>query len=88
MIREHPDSARLLAFFQTVRTNAIESARTAHFSDPGDGDAPATTNLTAFVPPTPEAGDTSAGSGPWDDLLDNLPEKTPVTSSPDFEPPF
>ena len=88
MIREHPDSARLVAFFQTVRTNVIESARTAPFPDHGDDRAPAATNRTAFVSPPPVAGNPSAGSDPWDNLLDNLPERKPGTPSPDSEPPF
>lgn len=88
MIREHPDRARLVAFFQIVRTNAIESARPAPFPGSGDDNAPTATNSTAFVSPPPEAGDPSTGSDPWDDLLNDLPEKKPGTPPPDWQPPF
>ncbi len=76
MIREHPDNAGLVAFFETVRTNALESARTARLSEDGDADSPATTNQTtrASAPP--------AGSDPWAGLLDDLPEKKPWAPPP------
>jgi hypothetical protein len=80
MILEHPDDARLVAFFETVRTNTIESARTARLSEDGDADSPATTNqmTRASVPP--------ADSDPWAGLLDDLPEKKPWTPPPGYEP--
>ena len=82
MIREHPDDARLVSFFETVRTNALESARAALPSEGESADSSATTNLSSrtSVP--------SAGSDPWADLLDNLPEKKPWTPPPGYEPPF
>ena len=74
MIREHPDDARLVAFFETVRTNALESARDASRASP---DA----STTRAVP-------TDAESDPWADLLSDLPEKKPWTPPPGEEPPF
>ena len=82
MIREHPDNARLVSFFETVRTNALESARAALPSEGEDADTSATTNqLTRASAP-------SADSDPWANLLDDLPEKKPWTPPPGYEPPF
>lgn len=69
MIREHPDDARLVAFFETVRTNALESARAESRASP---DA----STTRAVP-------TDAESDPWADLLSDLPEKKPWTPPTD-----
>ena len=82
MIREHPDNARLVSFFETVRTNALESARAALPSEGEEADTSATTNqLTRASAP-------SADSDPWANLLDDLPEKKPWTPPPGYEPPF
>ena len=82
MIREHPDDARLVSFFETVRTNALESARTALPPERADADSPATTNqmTRASAPPS--------DSDPWAGLLDDLPGKKPWTPPPGAEPPF
>ncbi len=72
MIREHPDDARLVAFFETVRTNALESARTAH---------PAEESTSA-----PRSSSDGGASDPWADLLDDLPEKKPWTPPEDEVP--
>lgn len=69
MIHEHPDDARLVAFFETVRTNALESARAESRASP---DA----STTRAVP-------TDAESDPWADLLSDLPEKKPWTPPTD-----
>ena len=82
MIREHPNDARLVSFFETVRTNALESARAAHPSEGENADSSTTTNQTS------RTSAPSAGSDPWADLLDNLPEKKPWTPPPGYEPPF
>lgn len=83
MIREHPDDARLVAFFETVRTNAIESARTALFPERAGCYSPAATN-----PATRASAPPPADSDPWADLLDDLPEKKPWTPPLGCEPPF
>ena len=82
MIREHPDDARLVSFFETVRTNALESARTALPPERADADSPATTNqmTRASAPPS--------DSAPWAGLLDDLPEKKPWTPPPGAEHPL
>ena len=82
MICEHPNDARLVSFFETVRTNALESARAALPSEGEDADSPATTNQTS------RTSASSVGSDPWADLLDNLPEKKPWTPPPGYEHPF
>ena len=82
MILEHPDDARLVAFFETVRTNTIESARTAPPPERTDADPPATTNQLT------RTSDQPADSDPWAGLLDDLPEKKPWTPPPGYEPPF
>ena len=69
MIREHPDDARLVAFFETVRTNALESARAESRASPG-------ASTTRAVP-------ADAESDPWADLLSDLPEKKPWTPPTD-----
>ena len=76
MIREHSADARLVAFFETVRTNALESAHAARGASP---DAPLAS--TRDVSP-------DAASDPWADRLSDLPEKTPWTPPPGSEPPF
>ncbi len=81
MIREHPGDARLVSFFESVRTNALESARSALPPDRADTGSPATTNRL------PRAS-APADSDPWADLLDDLPEKKPWTPPPGYEPPF
>lgn len=89
MIREHPDDARLVAFFETVRTNALESARAAIPAE-RSGSVPAET-VTNVVS---DAGVPATTSGvvsvpdPWADLLDDLPEKKPWVPPPGWEPPF
>ncbi len=82
MILEHPDDARLVAFFETVRTNTIESARTAPPPERTDADPPATTNQLT------RTSDQPADSDPWAGLLDDLPEKKPWTPPPGHEPPL
>ncbi len=67
MISEHPDDARLVSFFETVRTNALESARTALPPERADADPPATTNQTTRTSASPTDSD------PWAGLLDDLP---------------
>ena len=82
MIREHPDDTSLVTFFETVRTNALESARAALPSERADADSPATTNqmTRASAPPS--------DSDPWAGLLDDLPGTKPWTPPPGAEPPF
>ena len=87
MIREHPDDARLVAFFETVRTNALESARTALPSENANDD-PATTNQSTRTSSSSAVAISPADSGPWADLLDDLPKKKPWTPPPGYEPPF
>ena len=87
MIREHPNDARLVAFFETVRTNALESARTALPSENANDD-PATTNQSTRTSSSPAVAISPADSGPWADLLDDLPKKKPWTPPPGYEPPF
>ena len=82
MIREHPNDARLVSFFETVRTNSLESARLTLPSEGEEADSSATTNQTS------RTSAPSVGSDPWADLLDNLPEKKPWTPPPGYEPPF
>ena len=82
MIREHPDDTSLVTFFETVRTNALESARAALPSEGEKADASAMTNLLT------RTSAPSADSDPWADLLDDLPEKKPWTPPPGYEPPF
>ena len=65
MIREHSADSRLVAFFETVRTNALESARAERGASPG-------ASTTRAVP-------ADAESDPWADLLSDLPEKKPWT---------
>jgi hypothetical protein len=89
MIREHPDDARLVAFFETVRTNALESARMAVPSERRDSaPPPVSTNRVseAGAPAAPNGN--AAVSDPWAGLLDDLPEKKPWTPPPGYEPPF
>lgn len=75
MIREHPDDARLVSFFENVRSNALASAQAALSTNQF---ASATASPTNNVP---AGGLSSKGSGdvppadPWADLLDDLPEK-------------
>ena len=82
MIREHPDDARLVAFFESVRTNALESARAIRFPQNGNSADQSATNRTARMSAMAENDD------PWADLLDDLPEKKPWTPPPGCEPRF
>lgn len=82
MIREYPDDGRLVAFFESVRTNALASARTILLPNHAGADAPASTNQNTRVSVP------STDSDPWADLLADLPEKEPWTPPPDYEPPF
>ena len=74
MIREHSADSRLVAFFEAVRTNALESARVARDASPG-------ASTTRAVP-------ADAESDPWAYLLSDLPDKKPWTPPPGEEPPF
>ena len=76
MIREHSADARLVAFFETVRTTALESAHAARGASPDSSSS------------TTRAVLSDAASDPWADLLSDLPEKTPWTPPPGCEPPF
>ena len=76
MVREHPDDARLVAFFETVRTNALQSAGVAFAGGSG---APAGASRGS------EAGP-NAASDPWAGLLDDLPAKTPWVPTADGNP--
>ena len=76
MVREHPDDARLVAFFETVRTNALQSAGVAFA---GGSDAPAGASRGS------ETG-SNAESDPWAGLLDDLPAKTPWVPTADGNP--
>ena len=76
MIREHPADARLVAFFERVRTNALESARAER------GESPGSSSSTTRAVPADDASD------PWADLLSDLPEKKPWTPPTGCEPPF
>ncbi|MGN0845101.1 MAG: hypothetical protein ACI4QT_07775 [Kiritimatiellia bacterium] len=82
MIRNHPDDAELVAFFQMVRTNAIESAKMSPSAKrtPADSPSPAD-SLSQTAGP-------SAETDPWAGLLDDLPEKKPWIPPPDAEPPL
>ena len=70
IIRDHPNDARLVSFFETVRTNALESAWAASRASPDATPAPA-----RDVP-------ANAASDPWADLLSDLPEKKLWTPPP------
>ena len=70
MVREHPDDARLVSFFENVRTNALQAAGVAFADGPGAVPPPAADNRGS-------SSGTSAEPDPWADLLDNLPEKKP-----------
>ena len=76
MVREHPDDARLVAFFETVRTNALQSAGVAFAGGSG---APAGASRGS------ETG-SNAESDPWAGLLDDLPVKTPWVPTVDGNP--
>lgn len=87
MIREHPTDQALVAFFETVRTNALESARVAGPAERRDSaPAPVSTNRVS------ETGSPAVPDGtcadPWAGLLDDLPEKKPWIPPPGWEPPF
>ncbi len=89
MILEHPDDARLVAFFETVRTNALEAARATVPTERRDSASPpVSTNRVseAGAPAAPNGN--AAVSDPWAGLLDDLPEKKPWTPPPGYEPPF
>ncbi len=89
MISEHPDDARLVSFFETVRTNALESARATVPTERRDSAPPPdSTNRVseAGAPVVPDGA--AAASDPWAGLLDDLPEKKPWTPPPGYEPPF
>lgn len=89
MIREHPDDARLVAFFETVRTNALESARATVPTERRDSTPPpvSTNRVSEAGAPAVQDG-AAAASDPWAGLLDDLPEKKPWTPPPGHEPPF
>lgn len=89
MIREHPDDARLVAFFETVRTNALESARATVPTERRDSTPPpvSTNRVSEAGAPAVQDG-AAAASDPWAGLLDDLPEKKPWTPPPGYEPPF
>lgn len=82
MIRNHPDDAELVAFFQMVRTNAIESAKMTLSAKrtPADSPSSADSLLQTAAP--------SAETDPWAGLLDDLPEKKQWIPPPDAEPPL
>ena len=89
MIREHPNDVRLVAFFETVRTNALEAARATVPTERRDSASPpVSTNRVseAGAPAAPNGN--AAASDPWAGLLDDLPEKKPWTPPPGHEPPF
>ena len=89
MIREHPDDARLVAFFESVRTNALESARVAVPAERHDSaPTPVTTNLVSEAGLSAVPDGDNAASDPWADLLVDLPEKKPWVPPPGWEPPF
>ena len=89
MIREHPDDARLVAFFESVRTNALESARVAVPAERHDfAPTPVSTNLVSEAGLSAVPDGDNAASDPWADLLDDLPEKKPWVPPPGWEPPF
>ncbi len=82
MIREHPGDARLVAFFENVRTNALESAQMESVQT-ADGDSsrrPAGTNATPEDHLPDGADEPAAPPDPWADLLEDLPEKKPSDS--------
>lgn len=89
MIRDHPDDARLVSFFETVRTNALEAARATVPTERRDSASPpVSTNRVseAGAPAAPNGN--AAASDPWAGLLNDLPEKKPWTPPPGYEPPF
>ena len=89
MIREHPDDARLVAFFESVRTNALESARVAVPAERHDfAPTPVSTNLVSEAGLSAVPDGDNAASDPWADLLVDLPEKKPWVPPPGWEPPF
>ena len=89
MIREHPDDARLVAFFESVRTNALESARVAVPAERRDSaPTPVSTNFVSEAGFSAVPDGDNAASDPWADLLDDLPEKKPWVPPPGWEPPF
>ena len=89
MIREHPNDARLVAFFETVRTNALESARMAVPAERRDSaPPPVSTNRVSEADTSAVPDSDAADSDPWAGLLDDLPEKKPWTPPPGYEPPF
>lgn len=82
MMRNHPDDAELVAFFQMVRTNAIESAKMTLSAKRTPADSPSSADsLSQTAAP-------SAETDPWAGLLDDLPEKKPWIPPPDAEPPL
>ena len=83
IIREHPGDARLVACFENVRTNALESARmeSVQTADGGSSRRPAGTNATPEDHLPDGADEPAAPSDPWADLLEDLPEKKPSDSS-------
>ena len=89
MVREHPNDARLVSFFETVRTNALESARATVPTERRDSTPPpvSTNRVSEAGAPAVQDG-AAAASDPWAGLLDDLPEKKPWTPPPGYEPPF
>ena len=80
MIREHPDDAQLVSFFETVRTNTLEAAGTTLADGEGASSPPlAVTNRGS-------SSGTNAESDPWAGLLDDLPEKKPWVRPSGSEP--
>ena len=80
MIREHPDDAQLVSFFETVRTNTLEAAGTTL----ADGEGASSPPLA--VTSRGSSSGTNAESDPWAGLLDDLPEKKPWVRPSGAEP--
>lgn len=80
MIREHPEDVRLVAFFENVRSNALESARAATSEGSSTNDVPGKGSC--------EKAPTKSTFDPWADLLEDLPEKEPWTPPPGTERPY
>ncbi len=79
MVREHPDDARLVSFFENVRTNALQAAGVAFADGPGAVPPPAADNRGS-------SSGTNAEVDPWAGLLDDLPEKKPWVRPSGSEP--
>ena len=88
MIREHPNDARLVSYFETVRTNALESARATVPTEQCASTPPPDSTNRVSEAGAPAVPDGAAASDPWAGLLDDLPEKKPWTPPPGYEPPF